>query len=292
MKLKTCLFLVALLLSFVACETKIEPQTVNLWNDGEMPYDNHLPMPEKVIGNGYLIEHVSIPQLTIYMPKKQSGQVVIVSPGGGYSSLAMDLEGRLFAEWLNTIDVTAIVLKYRMPNAEKEIPLADIQQAINYVRKNASQLGIDPHRVGVAGFSAGGHIATLAATRFAEESNTRPDFSILYYPVITMGEYAHKGTRTQLLGDSLQPEDIDFYSNELHITKDTPPTIIFVSDDDAEVDPMNSLLYYKALRENGVSVSMHAFPQGGHGWGMSPEHMEFIYYNEMLNLLEKWLANR
>lgn len=287
--MRNAIFILTLFL-FTQCTTKVEPLIVNLWQ-ADMPLDNGTTEPEDLLGDGYLATNVSTPQLYIFKAKNnKTGKAVVICPGGGYEALAIGHEGTRFAEWLSFIGVTGIVLKYRVPNGHKDIPLADVQQAMRYVRQNAVNLGVDPQKIGIAGFSAGGHMASLACTHQAlEGESTIPDFSIFFYPIITMNEFTHKDTRRQLMGDSLVQENLDFFSSELHVSTETPPAIIFLSDDDDQVDPMNSVLYYKALKGYNISAAMYAFPRGEHGWGMSPEHMKFRYYNEMLGLLEKWL---
>lgn len=228
--------------------------------------------------------------LYIYSPENENnqGMAIAVCPGGGYARLAMQHEGIQMAEWLQSIGITAVVLKYRLPNKNKELPLRDANEAIRYVRKHAGELGIDSNRVGIMGFSAGGHLASTASTHFSPENmDARPDFSVLFYPVITMREWTHAGSRTNLLGNEPSDEEIRLYSNEERVSAETPPTILLLSDDDRGVVPRNSIEYYQKLKEYGVPATLYIFPEGGHGWGMRDT---FRYHEEMVGLLEKWLT--
>jgi acetyl esterase/lipase len=228
------------------------------------------------------ISKVSVPEITVFQPAKSSGKnpAVIICPGGGYAILAYNLEGTTVAHILNNWGVTAIVLKYRLPSDEimkdKSIgPLQDAQRAIQYVRENAKQLNVDPQKIGIMGFSAGGHLASAASTHFNKEYianpnhiSLRPDFSILGYPVISMMDpLAHKGSRENLLGKNPSAEMIANFSNELQITKDTPPTFLVLANDDNGVNPGNSIKYYEALLKNHVPAELHVYQNGGHGFG-------------------------
>lgn len=224
-------------------------------------------------------------EMTIYTPEKGKDKKIgiVICPGGGYQHLAMQHEGFQFAQWLASEGYTAFVLKYRMPDKQKEIPYEDVSRAIAYIRAMSDKWKL--HKVGVAGFSAGGHLAATASTQFLSD-NVRPDFSILFYPVISMGEYTHKGSKSNLLGDTPSEKDIKKYSLETQVTINTPPTILLLSDDDKSVPSMNSILYYQALKEKNIPATMYIFPTGGHGWGM---RAGFIYHKEMLSLLKRWL---
>jgi acetyl esterase/lipase len=193
----------------------------------------------------------------------------------------MDDEGSSVAGWLNKNGITAILLKYRLPNdtimQNKTIgPLQDLQEAMRIVRRNSSKWKINPGKIGVIGFSAGGHLASTISTRFNEKvydsdtTNPRPDFAILAYPVITMNELnTHMGSRRNLLGKSPDPVLVDYFSNELHVLKNTPPTFIFQAEDDKTVPVQNSIDYYTALKNNGVPAELHIYPKGGHGFGLA-----------------------
>jgi len=228
------------------------------------------------------ISKVSIPEIEIFKapnPGKKSAAVVIC-PGGGYSILAYNLEGTEVAKILNSWGITAVVLKYRLPDdaimKDKSIgPLQDAQRALQYVRVHADELNINPEKVGIMGFSAGGHLASTASTHFEKSYiqnpkniSLRPDFSILGYPVISMTDsLAHMGSRENLLGKNPSEDLIKEFSNELQVTKNTPPTFLVLADDDNGVTPENSIKYYEALLKNHVPAEMHIFQNGGHGFG-------------------------
>ena len=277
-------FLTALLM----ISTVNAQETVDLWPDSP-PTSNEITTPEGVENNGSWITNVSHPMLMIYSPDKETdtGIAVVICPGGGYAGLAFQHEGKQFAEWLNTLGITGIILKYRMPNKHKNIPLEDVWQAMRYVRENAERLKIDRNKIGIAGFSAGGHLASTASTHYSfEGASTRPDFSILFYPVVTMTSFTHGGSRENLLGKNPTEVDIQLFSNEKQVNNNTPPTILLLSDDDKVVDPLNSIHYYEALKKNDIPASLYIFPEGGHGWGMNTN---FKYHETMLSLLEEWL---
>lgn len=265
-------------------------KTVKLW-EGNPPTDNKITEAENEDKNSGWITNVSSPELSIYLPEKSknTGMAVLICPGGGYAGLASLHEGVQLAQWLNERGIAGFVLKYRMPNKHKEIPLDDAQQAMRYIRLNAETFAINVDKVGVAGSSAGGHLAATLSTHFSTKGiSTRPDFSILFYPVITMEKATHGGSRTNLLGDHPEPSDINIFSNEKQVNSNTPPAILLLSDDDKAVLPINSIEYYNALKENNIPATMYIFPEGGHGWGM---RTDFKYYNQMTALLEMWLKD-
>jgi acetyl esterase/lipase len=261
-------FCTPLLLALVAADPA--PQTFPLWTGkaplavGDTPTDK--------------------PELTAYRPEKPNGTAVVVCPGGGYGGLAMDHEGKQVAEFLTKQGVTAFVLKYRLANKERpgpllEAPLLDAQRAIRLVRAKAKDYGIDPKRVGIWGFSAGGHLASTAATHFdkggskndddVEKESCRPDFAILAYPVISMEEgVTHKGSRNNLLGANPDAKLVELYSNEKQVTKEAPPTFIFHTSADTAVVPENAVRFYLACKKAGVPVEMHIYEKGRHGVGL------------------------
>ncbi|MDX2181916.1 MAG: alpha/beta hydrolase [Bryobacteraceae bacterium] len=211
-------------------------------------------------------EDADKPSITAYPAKNPNGQAVVVFPGGGYGALATDHEGHPVALWLNSQGVTAFVVKYRLgPRYRHPAPLQDAQQALRYARRKSAELKFDPARVGVMGFSAGGHLAATVATHFGP--GTRPDFAILGYPVITFTNetYVHKGSRRNLIGDPPPADLAEDLSNELRVTKDTPPIFLFHTNEDAGVPPENSVLFYMACRKAGVPVEMHIYEKGPHG---------------------------
>jgi len=222
------------------------------------------------------------PTISIYTPTARPiPTAVVVCPGGGYRGLAVDHEGDQVARWLNSLGITAFVLKYRLgPKYHHPTQLGDVQRAIRTVRQRAAEFGIQPNRIGVWGFSAGGHLASSAATHFdsgkpkpadaIDGVSSRPDFAILIYPVITFTEepYVHKGSRTALLGDNPDPALVKLMSNELQVTPQTPPTFLIHTSEDKGVPPENSILFYLALRKAGVPAEMHIYEKGPHGFGL------------------------
>ncbi|GAB6008911.1 alpha/beta hydrolase [Dysgonomonas reticulitermitis] len=280
---------VCLLLSLMTINMNAQ-KVVKLW-EGNPPTNNEISEPERYERDGGWVTNVTVPEISIYLPDEavNTGVAVIICPGGGYAGLAIGHEGVQFAEWLNKQGVAGIILKYRMPNKHKEVPLDDARQAMRYVREHAKELGIKENKIGIAGFSAGGHLAATASTHFASTgTSTRPDFSILFYPVVTMGVPTHGGSRSNLLGDKPSAIDIHTFSNEKQVNVNTPPAILLLSDDDGSVQPANSIGYYEALKNNNVPATMYIFPEGGHGWGMREN---FKYHAQMLTLLQMWLKD-
>ncbi|MDR1226184.1 MAG: alpha/beta hydrolase [Prevotellaceae bacterium] len=281
--MRNILLTTIMLISFPA----FSQQTLSLpvWPNGA-PSSNGITTPEEQMENSR-IANVSEAQIFVYLPKSTTPtSAVIICPGGGYVRLAVEHEGHEFAKWLNQQGIAGIVLKYRMPNECHEVPLSDAQQTLRIVRQNAGKWNIDPNNVGIAGFSAGGHLASTAATHFTD-SATRPDFALLFYPVITTDTtFAHVSSRYYLIGKNAPESLAKEYSNELQVTPQTPPTLLFHSDDDKAVPVRNSVDFYAALKKNNVPAAMYIFPSGGHGWGMKEE---FEYGKEWKELLKKWL---
>ena len=222
------------------------------------------------------------PSITPYvLPKGTgSGTAVVICPGGGYQSLAMDKEGYQVAKWLNTLGVSAFVLKYRLgPRYHHPIELQDAQRAIRIVRSRAVQYGLQPDRIGIMGFSAGGHEASTAGTHYdagnpsaaepVDRVSSRPDFLVLCYPVISFGPFAHAGSRRNLLGNDPDPKLVENLSNELQVTKDTPPTFLYHTTNDTVVPVENSVLFYSALHKAGVPAELHLYERGPHGVGLA-----------------------
>lgn len=240
------------------------------------------------------ISQVINPTIEVYLPSKAhaTGQAVMICPGGGYSILAYDKEGTDIAKWLNGYGIAGIVLKYRLPEDESNevphrSPLIDAKRGMELIRSNAEDWSIDPEKVGVMGFSAGGHLASTLGTHF-EESN-RPDFMALIYPVVTMNaDYTNQGSRTQLLGEN-PPEDLVMqYSNELQVTPNTPPSFIIHTGDDEAVPVKNSLQMFQALKEQNVPTEMHLYPIGGHGYSMGLEEDRLSGWSD---LFIEWLKD-
>lgn len=227
-------------------------------------------------------------QIFVYHPAKseKAAPAVLICPGGGYVGLAMDHEGHDMAKWYASNGFVAVVLKYRMPKGVHTIPLSDAEKAISVIRENAGKWNLDANKVGVIGSSAGGHLAASLSTLAADAN--RPNFAILYYPVISFDNMTtHGGSKKNLLGkDSDNQELIDRYSLQKQVDEKTPKTLLLLSDDDDVVPTMNSILYYTALNEHHIPASMYMFPNGGHGWGF---FYNFTYYQEVKDLIQKWL---
>ena len=208
-------------------------------------------------------------------PEKANGAAVVICPGGGYGGLVIGPEGHGIAQWLNQHGIAGIVLEYRLPQGRPFVPLLDAQRAIRTVRSNAKPWNIDPGRIGIIGFSAGGHLASTAGTHFdggdpqaadpIDRVSCRPDFAILIYPVITMGEKTHGGSRANLLGRDPKPEMVDLFSNEKQVTDKTPPMFLAHAKDDTVVTPDNSRMMYEALKAHKVAAEYLELPSGGHG---------------------------
>ena len=256
------LFLAGLL--FVINIHADEPIVIPLWPDGPEVSNGLKPEDERY--DRHMLRGVSNPTLTVFRAENPNGQAVVMCPGGAYIALAMGPEGTDHAEYFNSMGITLAVLKYRMPMGHNEIPLADAEQAMRIMRKHAAEWGIDPHAIGVAGSSAGGHLAASLST-LASSPEVRPDFCILFYPVITMEKgVTHQGSRDNLLGTNQTEALVEHFSLENRVGPATPPTIIFVSIDDDLVPVENSLRYADALMKNDVYTAMGLFPTGRHGW--------------------------
>ena len=276
--------ILTLFFSFLGFMAFPQNHTLPLWS-GTPPLQTDMGLEEEVRQEGIIrIANVQIPTIEVYLPAKQisTGKAVVIFPGGGYGILAYDWEGTDFAKWLNAQGIAGIVVKYRLPISKsltdpKEVPLMDAQRAIRMVRQNAEAWNIDPAKVGVMGFSAGGHLASTVSTQYNHEVNrpkdaidalsARPDFSVLVYPVISFRDAAaHSGSRKNLIGENASQELIDRFSGELNVNAQTPATFLVHAQDDKGVPIENSLLYYQALHKNGVKSSLHIYPSGGHGF--------------------------
>ncbi|MEN2413231.1 alpha/beta hydrolase [Flavobacterium mesophilum] len=299
-KLLICSALYSLIISNLHSQNQIIP----LWS--KIPdeivsadYKEKEIIKEGVVQN---TSFVSVPTLSIFIPKdvKPNQTAIIIFPGGGYSHLSMDKEGTKVANWLNSLGITAFVLKYRLPSdlimKNKTIgPLQDAQEAVRYVRENASKWNIDATKIGTLGFSAGGHLASTLATHFDEKTyettsktSARPDFSILIYPVVSMeNDITHKGSQINLLGERPSKTLIDSFSNEKKVTAQTPPTFIVHATDDTAVVPENSINYYLALKKNNVTSELHLYENGGHGFGLGVKDTSKNWTKDC----EEWLKN-
>ncbi len=242
-------------------QEKIEPKRIGLWGG------------RASLGEGQVQE--TEVWITVHRPAKANGTAVVICPGGGYGGLVTGAEGHGIAKWLNGHGITGVVLEYRLPAGRHQVPLLDAQRAIRTVRANAKDWEIDPARIGIIGFSAGGHLASTAATHFddgdskgtdpVDRVSCRPDFAILVYPVITMDATTHQGSRNNLLGKDPSPKLIELYSNEKQVTAKTPPTFLAHAKDDKAVVSANSQMFYDALQRHKVPSKYLELPSGGHG---------------------------
>ena len=299
-KLLISLFLISMLLTTIA-----QTDTIILYPNG-VPGLKGSQIPEDSQKSGGItrVKDITQPVVYVYQPEhKTSDASVVICPGGGYGILAIDHEGYEIAQWFNERGVTAFVLKNRLPQDElfdnAEIrPLQDAQQAFRIVRKNASKYGISPDKIGIMGFSAGGHLASTASTHFETQVgeitdavvSVRPDFSLLIYPVITFNEkVTHSGSRENLIGKNPTQGMIDLYSNDLHVMTNTPPTFLISTTDDF-VSPENSILYFEACRKNNVPVEMHIYEKGGHGYALKKNDLGPV--ETWADRMEDWMRER
>lgn len=273
MKKNRILFALCMLVVCLTASAQ-KPFEINLWPNGA-PNDN---------GNSK-----DTAKVIVYLPnaKKATGRCVVICPGGGYSHLAMAHEGNDWAPFFNNMGIAAVVLKYRMPKGNKDIPISDAEEAMKLVRRNASAWHVNANDVGIMGSSAGGHLASTLATHAAKEA--KPDFQILFYPVITMMPgFGHKGSHDNFLGKDAKKKDEKDYSNDMQVTRVTPRAFIALSDDDHAVPAANGVNYYVELYRHDVPATLHVYPSGGHGWG---SRNSFMYHNEMELELRAWLRS-
>lgn len=280
---------ICLLIFIVSNSLQAQNETISVWS-ATIPKSidnvNYQEIDVFKDGEFYNTSKVVTPTLTLFLPNKEivNNTAVLICPGGGYSHLAINKEGFKIAKWLNKLGITAFVLKYRLPTdsimQDKKIgPLQDAQEAIRYIRRNAEKWNIDTKKIGVIGFSAGGHLAATLSTQYnskvyeSEDTiSAKPNFSILIYPVISMNkEITHKGSKTNLLGEFPSDEIVEKYSNELQVNAETPITFLVHASDDNAVPVENTIRYYEALRKFDVPVEMCIFQKGGHGFGLGTE---------------------
>lgn len=278
-----------------------------LWPKDKIP--NRIDSEEKEIHkkNGVLrISKVQEPTIEVYLPAKANatGQAMLIFPGGGYGILAYDWEGTDIAKFLNGKGIAGIVVKYRLPSSVSQtdkhyVPLMDAQRALRLVRSKAEEFNIATDKIGILGFSAGGHLASTLGTHFNDEIygplddidnlSARPDYMALGYPVITFGEDStHNGSQKNLLGEKPKAETIKWFSNEKQVTEDTPPTFLFHAADDSAVPVDNSILFFEALMEKGVSATLHVYPKGGHGFSLARKDFHLRTWTERLF---EWMEN-
>lgn len=277
-------YFIVILISLLTVNNLVAQETIFLYN-GNIPGNREVPDKETSTVNGILrISHISKPSVSIFLPPKEkaSGTAIIICPGGGYGINAMAHEGVEVAKKLNEIGIAAFVLKYRLPDdavmVNKTIaPLQDAQEAIKLVREGAANWNIDPKKIGILGFSAGGHLASTAGTHFKtslvenkRQTSVRPDFMVLIYPVISFETgITHMGSRENLLGKQAEESLVKLYSNELQVTGETPPTFLVHAADDRAVNPANSLRFFEALLSQNIPAELHIYQAGGHGFGLN-----------------------
>ena len=245
---------------------------LNLWPDGPKTSNGD---PEDMA------------KVTVFLPdaKKATGRAIVCCPGGGYHHLAFEKEGTAWAPFFNGQGIALIVLKYRMPHGHYTVPAEDAEEAIKLVRDHAKEWHINPDDVGIMGFSAGGHLASTVATHAT--SDVKPNFQILFYPVISMEQgVTHQGSRDNLLGKGPKRKLVNEYCNEQHVNKNTPRCFLALAHDDRAVPPVNSLNYYEQLYSHGVPATLHIYPSGGHGFGIL---QSFASHFEMMLELKSWL---
>lgn len=256
------------------------------------------------------IRQVITPDITVFLPARHSetGEAVVICPGGGYTHLAYDLEGTDVAKWLNANGIVGIVLKYRLPNTATSIvpygsPLMDAKRAVRLTRYNAKKWYIDPNKIGIMGFSAGGNLAANEGTQFdpgdpfsgdpVEKMSCKPDFMALIYPVITMKKgLTHMGSRKALLGEDPSPELVKRFSAEDNVDSTTPPTFLVQAADDPAVPVQNSILFFEALKKHNIPVELHIFPVGGHGFGMGLGNPELHQWTGLFIHWLDWLEHK
>ncbi|MXN92332.1 prolyl oligopeptidase family serine peptidase [Flavobacterium sp. Sd200] len=290
---------VTLLLLFISVIVSAQ-NSIPLWPKGKMPNSKGLKLVD--IEERERITQVSAPRMLAFFPAKeeQNGSSILIIPGGGYQKLTYNLGGIQLAKWFNTQGITAFVLIYRLPNSPDLLisengPIQDAQRALKLIRSNAAEWNLDGNKVGVFGSSAGGHLASVIGTHNNDLSKINdtvdanwflPNFMVLVSPVISFGEYAHKGSLENFLGNHASPDKIKEYSNEFQVTDKTPQTILFHAQNDVVVSPMNSVLFYEQMIKHGVKGSLHIFPKGMHSIGI---YNESSLTDEWKIICTKWL---
>lgn len=280
-------FIFAVMLSGCNTSTTSPDESIPLYPNGATK-NNNSPQEEQIDENSF-VTYVSEARMYPYIvPKeKSSGAAVLICPGGGYWGLSVEKEGVELAQLLNGHGISAFVLYYRMPFGNSDIPLEDAKAAMKIIRKNAKKWNINPNKIGIAGFSAGGHLASTLGTHFSPED--KPDFMILAYPVISMKNgITHTGSRNNLLGENPNEALIDCYSNELHVNENTPQAFIIHAKDDGAVSIENSYLFYNALTDKNIQVELCEFEKGGHGFGLREQGTDSDKWPEYLIT---WLEN-
>ena len=258
----------------------------NLWNNTSAPHSNGITADESINDKCELFDTTQT-DLYIYKadPAVATGQAVLVVPGGGYRKVCIEYDGFGVAKYLRSIGVTAVVVKYRLPNGHHEVPLEDAQEALRFLRREGSKWGVDPTQVGILGSSAGGHLAAYLSNVTPEAE--LPAFAVLIYPVITGDtQRTHHGSFNYLLGAPRTDSEQQHLSLENRVSHKTPPTLLLLADDDLTVPTISSTRYYKALKYHGVKAAMHIFPSGGHGWA---GHNDYLYAEPNKEAIADWL---
>ena len=258
----------------------------NLWNNTTAPHSNGITADESINEKCELFNTTQT-DLYIYKadPAVATGQAVVVVPGGGYRKVCIEYDGFGVAQYLRSIGITAVVVKYRLPNGHREIPFEDTLEAMRFLRKEGAKWGVDPNQVGILGSSAGGYLAAHISTVTADAE--KPAFAILVYPVISgTTRSTHHGTFGNMLGLSRTDAEQEYYSLENRVSPTTPPTLLLLADDDLTVPTISSTRYYKALKYYGVKAAMHIFPSGGHGWS---GHNDYLYAEPNKEAIADWL---
>jgi len=272
--MKKVFFVCMLMIAAVAASAQTKGLQINLWPSGA-PTDNG--------------EAEDTARVVVFLPaaEKATGRAIVVCPGGGYTHLAFEKEGTRWADVFNNMGIAVVVLKYRMPHGRWQVPQEDAREAVRLVRRHAADWHVNPADVGIMGFSAGGHLASTVATQ--AEDDARPNFQLLFYPVVTMEEgVTHQGSRENLLGKSPSEELVGRFSNERQVSNATPRTFIVLADDDRAVPPANAIGYYQALQQHHVPAALHIYPKGGHGFGINES---FPWHAEMLMEIKAWLQS-
>lgn len=282
-----------------------QSEVINLWSTaipGAIANKDYQEIEVNREGEFHGVNKVVTPTLSMFLPNKEiaNGTAVVICPGGGYRYVSLKNEGFRVAKWFNTLGITAFVLKYRLPSdlimKDKTIgPLQDAQEAIRFLRRNAEKWNLNIDKIGIMGFSAGGHLAATLSTHYNDdvytvndEISAKPNFSILIYPVISMNlEITHKGSRKNLLGETPNGTLIEKYSNELQVNSETPKAFLIHATDDTAVPVENSIKYYLALKNNEISAELHLFEKGGHGFGLGIKGTSEYWPK----LLQNWLSD-
>lgn len=300
-KIKNMKYITLLIVLIFVNQVMAQDTIMPLWPKDKIPNriasdESEMHMREKIL----VVSKVQEPTIEVYLPAKgnATGEAMLIFPGGGYSILAYDWEGTDIAKFLNGKGIAGIVVKYRLPSDvsqtnKQNVPLIDAQRALRLVRFHAKKFNINHNKIGIIGFSAGGHLASTLGTRFenhvydpidnADKESARPDFMVLGYPVISMGPMTHEGSKNNLLGNNPSQKNQELYSNERQVTANTPPTFLLHASDDTAVPVENSLLFYKALKDKGVSATMHIYPKGGHGFSLALNNQYLKGWPELMN---------